>query len=262
MAYQIMEILQKCDHDDADFFINLINSYINFTDDKGLNELREVWQQNDLMPAVLAKKIEREIRYLGSNDIAYAYRKLRGIDPAGIDMNELIDDVSKAMKINRINIKDIKFKLEFFCKAIVDKTFNDLDTSKQIDILSRLNISKDNIDSILYEINNYRDRSSILVLLSSILGKKVTSNIFENFIAYIVNLFISNNQKNIFDLMMKKINPATTLISPLYLTSLAPVPLISEILGPAYRKTIPLILYLGLICIRSDKSDEIWKVEY
>ena len=36
MAYQITDILQRCTKDDAEFIATTLNSYVNFTDDKGM----------------------------------------------------------------------------------------------------------------------------------------------------------------------------------------------------------------------------------
>ena len=122
MSYELTELLQRCTHEDAEFIIANIDSYINFTDDKGLKEMLGQWTTG-IMPLLLAQKIEKELRYLGSSDVAYAARKLRGLDPAGVPVDEMLDDISKVLKIKLKRVGTLEGKFEALAKGVVEKTF-------------------------------------------------------------------------------------------------------------------------------------------
>ncbi len=96
-----------------------------------------MWQSGP-MPIALAQKFEKEIHYVASSDIAYGARKIRGIEPAGIDIDELIDDVCTVMKIPIKKVGTIEGKLEYLAKRIVDKTFMEQPPEEQVNILKKI----------------------------------------------------------------------------------------------------------------------------
>ena len=147
MSYELTAILNRCTKDDAKFLIDTIDSYLNITDDKGLKELFASWEGDGPMPRVLNHKIETEIRYLGSNDFAYMTRKLRGYEPAGVSVDEIIDDLCKLLKLEISTAHTLdKLAIEYisaFCYELT-KSFENVYFYNVSGNHSRLNPNKDN----------------------------------------------------------------------------------------------------------------------
>ena len=258
MSYQLTEILQRCDKDDCAFFINSIDSYLNFTDDKGLREMDSMWDGKNIMPIPLANKIETEIRYLGSNDVAYAYRKAKGEIPPGVELDEMIDDACNVMKFKVNSTSSIETRLELFCRRMVDKSFFSFDQKKQIEILENSDISRTDIDKILKQ-TKAKTEMFIPVLLG-IVGNKSAIKIAKTVITLTIGKFIGPRAAQaIFTILMSKM-PWLSALGPIYLTLLTGWTII-DFAGPSTRKTIPLLLYLGLLCLRNDEDKEFWSEE-
>jgi len=255
MSYQLTEILQRCDKDDSAFFINQIDSYLNFTDDKGLREMDSMWDGKNIMPVPLANKIETEIRYLGSNDAAYLYRKLKGENPAGVELEEIINDVCDVMKIKIRRVGTIESKLEMFCRAMVDKAFFDMSREKQVELLKKMDVSDEAIKIIMDQVNN--KKKMLLPVILGLLGKQTAMQIAQAIITAVIAVFIGQQAAKILlaNLMTKM--PWLAALGPIFIAILTGWTII-DFAGPASRKTIPLMLYLGLICLRDGETEEFW----
>jgi hypothetical protein len=204
MSYQITDLLLKVKKEDAKFIFDTIYSSVNFTDDYGLKNAFSNWIDDDVMPTPLAEKVEKEIRYVASNDIAYLRRKLWGHEPAGVPFEEIISDVANILELkinNKGSIEDQLIELTnkagaqmlpFIPKEEREK-MAPLREDERENIL--LNLSKKNKDLLL---------------------------------PTIINFAVGVN-KMMFPKYYKQM-----LYSP------------SE--GPAYRKTVPILIYLGAIC--------------
>ena len=255
MSYELTEILQRCDRQDVNFFIETIDSYMNFTDDKGLKEMSLMWDGKKKIPEALANKIETEIRYLGSNDAAYAYRKLKGEVPAGVEIEEMLNDVCKVMKIKIKHVSSLESKLELFCRAMVDKAFFDLDRQKQIELLKKLNVADETVKIIMEQVNE--KKKMLIPVLLALLGKQTAVQIVQVIITGVISVFIGQQAAKLLlaNLMTKM--PWLAALGPVFIALITGWTII-DFAGPACRKTIPLMLYLGLICLRDGETEEFW----
>lgn len=256
MAYQITDILQKCTKNDAEFIANILNSYINFTDDKGMKEMLSMWQSGP-MPIALAQKIEKEIRYVASSDIAYGARKIRGIEPAGIEIDELINDVCTVMKIPVKKVGTIEDKLKYFAKRIVDKAFMEQSQEEQINLLKKLDISEEQIKKI---VNNIKENKEKLIpALIVILGKEAAINFANTILIGIIAVFVGKKTaEQLLKVLISKM-PWLAALGPIAIAGLTGWTIL-DICGPATRKTIPLTLYLGILSLRNNiKNEKNWE---
>jgi hypothetical protein len=121
MSYQITDILQKATKEDAGNIIKILKSFLSFTDDSGLRDELANWETG-IMPVSLARKLEKEIRYLASNNIAYTFRKVFSrSDPPGIGFDEVINDVAKKLKIKLRKLSSIEEMLKHLVISIAIK---------------------------------------------------------------------------------------------------------------------------------------------
>lgn len=252
MDYQITDILQRCTKDDAEFIAITLNSYVNFTDDKGMKEMLSMWQSGP-MPITLAQKFEKEIRYVASSDIAYGARKIRGIEPAGIDIDEMIDDVCTTMKIPVKKVGTIEGKLEYLAKTVIDKTFMEQSPEEQVNLLKKLDISEEQIKKILNDIKVNKEK--LIPALIVILGREAAINFAKAILIGIIAAFVGKKTaEQLLKVLISKM-PWLAALGPIAFLGLTGWTLL-DICGPATRKTIPLTLHLGILSLRNGMEDE------
>lgn len=241
MGYELTELLNRCTREDAEFLISTIDSYVNFTDDKGLKELCSSWDGTGIMPLVLNHKIEREIRYLGSNDFAYMSRKMRGCEPAGVGIDEIIDDLCKLT--NRKISKEITIeeRIKSFCNGLVTQRFLKLTEERQRILLKNIGYEEGKINQILDKIKG--NKEFIIPLIPLILES--LSKDKDDILKMIIKFFQIDISDEALGKLCEYKNYVVAIIALLgtgYMTL--------QLSGPANRKLLPLFLYLGAICFR------------
>lgn len=257
MNYQLTDILNRCSKEDADFLISLIGSAINFTDAKGLKELNDSWSGEGAMPLDLNRKLEREIRYLGSNDFAYATRKAFGRDPAGVGADEIIDDLSKLLKIDCPRMNSMEARLEIFAGQVIDRQFAKLAPERQRQILEQMNFDKHRRDEIINRI--VINKELLLPVILPILGRAAGPEILRGIIVSLIAPFIGREAAKQLLIQIAARFPAFgAWMGPLLFAGGAGWA-IMDMAGPASRKTIPIILYLGALCLRDGETRDFAK---
>lgn len=254
MSYELTAILNRCTKDDAKFLIDTIDSYLNITDDKGLKELYASWEGDGPMPRVLNHKIETEIRYLGSNDFAYMTRKLRGYDPAGVSVDEIIDDLCKLLKLEISNARTLESRLEIFAGKVIDLQFSKLSDERKREILKGMNFEKHHLQEILDRVINNKEMllSVILPLFAGKLGPEVLQGLI---MSIIVRFIGQEAAEKLLLVITSRLPMAAAWLNPVLWVG-GTGWLILDLLGPASRKTIPLILYLGVLCFRDGETKD------
>lgn len=188
MAYELTELLNRCTREDAEFLLSIIDSYVNFTDDKGLRELFSEWRSDQIIPIKLNQKIETEIRYLGSNDFAYMTRKMRGYVPAGVSIDEIVDDLCKLMKVNVPLSQSLEGRLEIFAGNVVDQQFGKLPDERKREILEKMNFEKHHLQEIMDKVIN--NKEMLLPIILPVLGRTVGPEVLQGLIIAIIAPFV------------------------------------------------------------------------
>lgn len=254
MSYELTAILNRCTKDDAKFLIETIDSYLNITDDKGLKELYESWEGEGPMPRVLNHKIETEIRYLGSNDFAYMTRKLRGYEPAGVSVDEIIDDLCKLLKLEISTARTLESRLEIFAGKVIDLQFSKLPDERKREILKGMDFEKHHLQEILDRVID--NKEMLLTVILPFLAGKLGPEIIQTLLMSIIARFIGQEAaEKILLVIASRLPMAGAWLNPLLWVG-GTGWLILDLLGPASRKTIPLILYLGVLCFRDGETKD------
>lgn len=256
MSYQMESILSKCEMEDYKFIIGQIDSYINLTDDQKLKEafLSCSTKKTINTKLILINLIEADIRYLGSSDLAYFKRKLfSNNDPPGVDIDEIISDVSDKLKVKQKLVGTVESKLERLVKATVEKTFFSLSPDQQRELFDKAGVDKKQQDDFFEKLS--RNKAHFLPLLLSILGPQITQSIIEGIVVSVITVYIGREAAK--ELIK---NLATRF--PWWAEWLGPIVwglslgwLALDLQGPAYRKTIPILLYLGIVGLRDGPED-------
>ncbi|EPD3053448.1 TPA: hypothetical protein ACQFKW_003099 [Proteus mirabilis] len=264
MGYEATELLLKCDADDYAMLISQIDSYVNFSSDKELKKLL-IRYRGDPSPSNkvdLAKAVEREIRYIGSADIAYMFRKIsKKEDPAGVSMREIIDDVSIKLKVKQKQLGGIEARLERLVKLVAEKSFLSMSSEQQRKLFEESDIGSEQQNEFF---NKLKDNNlALLPLLMSVLGPEITAKLVQGLAVLTISQFIGKEAaKKLIEQLATKFPWWSNWLGPI-VWSLSLSWLVFDLQGAANRKTIPIMLYLGLVGLRDgpEDGDEFWSEE-
>ena len=261
MPYQMESLLSKCDVNDYKLLIRQICGYTILTNDKDLQTALSTYLHNETQQSRLdlIHLIEADIRYLGSSDLGYAKRKLIGdTSPPGVDIAEIINDVSEKLNVNQKLVGSPESKLELLVKRTVEITFFALSPDQQRELFEKAGIDKKQIDIFFNEL--LENKARFLPLLLSILGVEITKQIIEGIVISVITVYLGRHAAK--ELVK---NLATRI--PWWVEWLGPIVwglslgwLVLDIQGPAYRKTTPILLFLGIIALRDgpESGDAFW----
>lgn len=256
MPYEITPLLLKCDAEDYHTLISQINSHVNFSSDSELKKLLAAYKNSTTSSskAVLAKAIEREIRYVGSADVAYAFRKLKGDnEPAGVSINEIIDDVSKKLKVKQKLLGTPEAKVERLVKWTVEKTFFALKPEQQRELFEKAGVGKGQQDEFFEKIK--KNKAHFLPLLLSLLGPEITATIVQGLAITAMAAFMGRKAaEELFKNLAARFPWWAEWLGPI-VWGLSLGWLAIDLQGAANRKTIPVLLYLGIVGLRDGPED-------
>jgi uncharacterized protein YaaW (UPF0174 family) len=256
MPYEITSLLLKCNAADFNVLISQIDSYVNLSDDTELKQMLLVYQGNSeaTNKETLAKAIEREIRYIGSSDIAYAYRKLvKDEEPSGVSINEIIDDVSKILKLKQKLLGTPEAKVERLVKWVVEKTFFALNQDQQRELFEKTGVGKEQQYEFFEKIKN--NKAHFMPLLLSVLGLEITTTIIQGLAISAMTAFMGRKaaEELIKNFAMRFPWWAEWLGPIVWTLSLGWLAI--DLQGAANRKSIPILLYLGIVGLRDGPED-------
>lgn len=261
MTYEMTPLLMKANSADFALLINRIDSYVNFSDDKGLKGTLAQYERDglDSTKEQLVKMLEREIRYVGSADIAFAFRKMTSeSEVAGVSFNEIVDDVSRKLKVKQRLVGTPEAKVERIVKYTVEKTFFAMTEEQQRELFTKAGVERAQQDELLKKFTG--NKLNFLPLLLSVLGPEITMVIIQGLAISALAAFIGRKAAE--ELIKNLIGRF-----PWWAEWLGPIVwglslgwLAVDLQGAAFRKTIPIILYLGIVGLRDGPEDgaEFW----
>lgn len=251
MGYEATELLLKCDVDDYAILISQISSYVNFSSDTELKELlvRYKNEPNTSNKIRLAKTVEREIRYVGSADVAYAFRKIfKDEEPAGVSMREIIDNVSVKLKVKQKQLGGIEARLERLVRQAAENTFLSMNPEQQRKLFEESGIGREQQNEFFNRLKD--NKATLLPLLMSVLGPEVTAKLVQGLAILAISQFIGKEAaKKIIEQLATKFPWWSNWLGPI-VWGLSLSWLAFDLQGAANRKTIPILLYLGLVGLR------------
>jgi uncharacterized protein YaaW (UPF0174 family) len=258
VAYEIYSLLTKCNSADFALLINQIESHLNLSADRELRTLLENFekQQSNEVKSILVKVIEREIRYVGSSDIAYAYRKLTSKEePHGVSFHEIISDVSNKLKIKQKLVGNIESKVERIVKFTVENVFFSMTQEEQRELFNKAGVGKGQQDEFFNKIKD--NKAHFLPLLLSILGPEITMVIVQGLAISALAAFIGKKAaQELFKNLMARFPWWAEWLGPI-VWGLSLSWLVFDLQGAANRKTIPIVIYLGIVGLRDGPEDEV-----
>lgn len=264
MGYEATELLLKCDADDFAMLISQIDSYVNFTSDTELKELLARYKSDPSTSnkARLAKAVEREIRYVGSADVAYVFRKLfKEEEPAGVGMREIIDDVSVKLKVKQRPLGSVEARLERLVRLAAEKTFLSMSPEQQRKLFEESGIGREQQNEFFNRLKD--NKVALLPLLMSVLGPEITAKLVQGLAVVAISQFIGKEAaKKLIEQLATRFPWWSNWLGPI-VWGLSLSWLAFDLQGAANRKTVPIMLYLGLVGLRDgpEDGDDFWSEE-
>lgn len=239
-------ILRKCTSEDFRYISEVLDSYASLTSDTKRKQLLE----DLLRKEELVDLIDEQIRYFGSADLAYFARKLTGKD-AGISATELVADVCEKLKIKVKQGAGIEAMLEQLVMATVDKELRSKSAEDLAKTFRDFKIGDRERDLFLEHV---KTKGEVLVpLLIEVLGPKVATGVIETVVVGVIARFIGQQAAKKLVAEVIKRNPWLNALGPAVWVA-SGAWLAFDIQGPAFRKTIPICLYLGMVSLRDGRE--------
>jgi hypothetical protein len=238
--------LESLDPADLHFLVGLVESPVTLTNDAQLRSLAAAMDAGDPDARVhLAAALEREIRYLGSSDVAYAFRSLTGREP-GVSAEEILRDVSGQLKVPHPGPGTLEARLAHLAEAYATRAFADLPAHEQQRMLEELGVERDKAAAFLKRSAGVFALPVMIEAFNVVVVQGLIKTIIFGTIARIIGRQLA---ARLFAFLAGRmpwwvgwIGPAAWTLSVGW-TAL-------DLQGPASRKTVPVMLYLGLCAVR------------
>lgn len=248
------KILQKCTNTDLEHISDILDSYIAFTNDSKRKELlkQTIKHQNVTARNDLIDLMDKQIRYYGSSDVAYIFRSLFGND-GGVPAEEVVKDVAEKLKVKiKLGASTEKI-LELLVQAIVEKEILSKSDKELSEYFKKIKVSDTDIQMILSYLKK-NGKVVILPVLLKVLGPEMTFAIIQSIIITILAQFITKKGAEQLIKEILKRYPWLNSLGPI-IWVLSGTWLAFDLQGAAYRKTVPICLYLGIVGLRDGQEN-------
>lgn len=247
------DLLRSLSVADYEFLVGLIESNVNLTQDVKLRSLLDdvVAVGGDRTRDALARQLDREIRYLGSADAAYVLRYLFGRDPA-VSFRTVILDVASKLEVDLPSLSSERALLEELVKRYASLQFAHMQPDEQQAMLRDLGVGREQAVAFI------RNGATVFTVPTAIqlVDTFVVNGLIKKLVFGGIGSIIGRRRaEQLFGLMAQRFPWWIRWIGPLSWTASIGWALL-EVQGPAYRKTVPIVLYLGLCSLRlRDEAD-------
>jgi len=246
-------ILEKCEKDDFVYISTVLDSYLSFTNDKRRKELLALSEGCAESKSELLALMDKQIRYYGSSDIAYIKRALLG-DDGGVSSNEIVKDVCEKLKVKIKKGGSLESRLERLVNSVVEKELTNKSPFELAEAFKDIGVGDADSEQIIDHIKK-NGKVAVLPIVAQVLGPKITLGIIETIIVSLVAQIIGREAaKQLIKELIKR-NPWLNSLGPV-LWIISGVWLTLDLQGAAYRKTVPICLYLGVVGLRDGAEDD------
>lgn len=244
------DLLNVLEPADFEYLAGIIRSDFNATNDGELARLAAAFEKDrsDELRDQICEQFEREIRYVGSSEVAYGFRSITGQDP-GVSFQEMVRDVSSALKIGAPPLGTDRERVEWIASEYATRQFANLSTDEQRQMLEDLGIEREKAEAFLKKSAGVFALPMLFEAFSYVIVQGLIKTIIFGTIARIIGQQLANR---LLTFLIGRLPWWVTWIGPAAWTfSIGWATL--DLQGPAKRKTIPVVLYLG-ICSMRDRT--------
>lgn len=243
----MQDVLTILEPTDYRFLVGLVESNVNLADDTLLRRHLDAVEKDDSAEnrSAFCDAFESHLRYLGSSDVAWAIRKAMGQDP-GVSFQEIVADAAKALKVAPPRLGTNRERLEELVEAYATKQFAELSPEEQQKMLEDLGVERDKAAAFIARSAGKMALPLMVEAFNLVVVEGLIKTIIFGTIAKIIGRQLT---ARLFSFLVGRLPWWVTWIGPAAWTlSIGWTAL--DIQGPAMRKTIPVVLYLGLASLR------------
>lgn len=244
-------VLSKCTAEDFSYISAVLESYASFTNDKRRRKLLSEYQNNSVIHLELISLIDTQIKYFGSSELAYLTRLLTKGD-GSIPAAEIVEDVCKKLKVNFKVGCSIESKLEKLASSVVEKELLSKTPEELSKSFKELGVGDVDREEIISHIKK-NGKVAILPVVFQVLGPKIALGIVETIIVSLIAQMIGREAAKQLVKELLKRNPWINSLGPI-LWAISGAWIAFDLQGPAYRKTVPICLYLGIVALRDGEE--------
>lgn len=243
----MQELLRSLTPADYTFLVGIIEGPLSLTNDQQLRLQLTAVEREDTPEnrAAISESLEREIRYLGSADVAYFARLAVGKEP-GVPFREIVRDVAKTLKVDVPRMGTEREMLARLVEDYATQQFADLSPEEQQALLESLGVDRDRAASFLKKSAGVFAVPALIQAFGVLVVDGLIKTVIFGLIVKVVGRQLATRLLNLllarFPWWVAWIGPVAWSLS-IGWTAL-------DLQGPAYRKTIPVVLYLGLCVLR------------
>lgn len=199
----------------------------------------------------LCQGLERKIRYLGSSDLAYYLRKGVGANP-GAEFRSIIRDTARFLKVPLADRGTERDLLIHLAQEYTVDVFSTFSQAEQQQILESLGVERERAIAFLKKTGGI----FAAPVLAQAFGILVVQGLIKTVLfGWTVRLIGVKLATTLFAFLFARVPWwAHTIIPGIWGISIGLTAL--NLQGPARRKTVPILLYLGLSCIRMDAEKQ------
>lgn len=247
---ELLSVLQPTDYR---FLAGIMESPFNLSNDAKFSELVTALEKEDTKETreAVGAQFESDLRYLGSSDIAYALRSLTGSEP-GVSFQEIVRDVASGLKVARPSASTTREMVEKVATDYATQQFADLSVEEQQKMLEDLGVEKEKAAAFLKRSAGVFALPMLIEAFNVFIVQGLIKTIIFGTIAKIIGSQLAGK---LFTFLVGRmpwwvswIGPAAWTLSIGWTTI--------DLQGPARRKTIPIVLYLGLCSLRERVPQE------
>lgn len=243
-------ILSKCEIADFQYICEVLDNYVSLTDDSKRKELAATYAKNptNKNKEYLLLLVDKQIKYFGSSDVAYLFRSIFNDGDAGVSANELINDVCEKLKIPAKQGGSIELKLERLVKGVVEKELLSKSPEELRKAFKDFGIGEAKTDQIL-DFLKKNGKVAVIPILLEVLGPTITLSLVQAIIISLITAMVGREAAKIIVKEIFKRNPLLNALGPV-VWIIGGAWLAFDLQGAAFRKTVPICLYLGIVALR------------
>lgn len=233
---------------DYTFLVGLLESDVNLTDSQRLHALLSAYEATETQEArdALDRQLAHELRYLGSADIAYMFRFLSG-QPPGVPLREVIGDVARQLKVEMSPLGTEREMMERLVEQYATQEFGRYSPKEQQQILESLGVEQERAAAFIKKSAGVFAVPALIKAFGIVVVDGLIKTVIFGAIGRIIGRQLAGR---LFQMLASRFPWWIRWIGPVS-WSLSLGWAVVDIQGPAYRKTIPAVLYLGLCSLRA-----------
>lgn len=240
----LLAILSPADYR---FLSGIMESPLNQTDDAAFLDLVSALEKQDTpeQRTEIEARFEQEFRYLGSSEIMYVFRSLTGSEK-GAPFQEIVRDVARSLKVDTPLLGSDREVVERLAESYATQQFADLTPEEQQKLLEDLGVDSQKARAFLARSAGVFALPMLIEAFNIVIVQGLIKTIIFGTIARIIG---SQLASKLFAFLVGRMPWWVSWVGPAAWTLSIGWTAI-DLQGPATRKTIPMVLYLGLCSLR------------